>query len=250
MDYKLLQDIGLTEGETKVYLALIKLGETKTGQLAKEAHVSSSKVYKILDRLMNKGLVGTIIKGKIKYFNALEPTNILNYVQEKQKKLSEEAEMIKNLIPQLEFERKKSKEKTKATLYEGFKAIFNVYREILEDLKSDEEYYVIGAYYPKNKPEIRNFYHAFHQDRIKKKIKLNMIANYETKGELVKTTKSLSNIKFLPQYFITNMTILFYKNKAFIFFLTENPIGLVINSQEATNSLKSYFDVLWKIAKK
>ena len=51
MDVKLLHDIGLTDGETKVYLALISLGTTKTGPLASKAGVSSSKVYKILDRL-------------------------------------------------------------------------------------------------------------------------------------------------------------------------------------------------------
>ena len=51
MDMKILQDIGLSEGETKVYLALLRLGATKTGALAANAGVSSSKVYKILDRL-------------------------------------------------------------------------------------------------------------------------------------------------------------------------------------------------------
>jgi sugar-specific transcriptional regulator TrmB len=50
MDPKMLEEIGLTEGESKVYLALLKLGATKTGPLIKEADVSSSKVYKILER--------------------------------------------------------------------------------------------------------------------------------------------------------------------------------------------------------
>ena len=57
MDERLLQDIGLTNGESKVYLALLNLGETKTGELAKKSQVSSSKIYKILDRLEKKGIV-------------------------------------------------------------------------------------------------------------------------------------------------------------------------------------------------
>ena len=64
MDIKLLHDIGLTEGETKVYLALISLGTTRTGQLASKAGVSSSKVYKILDRLIKKVLSWACYTGK------------------------------------------------------------------------------------------------------------------------------------------------------------------------------------------
>ena len=69
MDSKILQDIGLSEGESKVYFALLKLGETKTGELSKQAGVSSSKVYKILDRLERKGMVGHVLKGEVKYFS-------------------------------------------------------------------------------------------------------------------------------------------------------------------------------------
>jgi len=80
MDTKIFQEIGLTEGETKVYLALLKLGETTKGSLAKEANVSSSKVYELVDKLEKKGLAGHIIKGKIKHFVAMEPKRILDYM--------------------------------------------------------------------------------------------------------------------------------------------------------------------------
>ncbi len=249
MDIKLLKDIGLTEGETKVYLTLIRLGETKTGQLAKEANISSSKVYKVLDKLMNKGLAGHIIKGKIKYFQAMPPKTILDYMKKKQVELDNKIEQVKHLIPTLEVERKKSKSKTRATLFEGFKAIFNIYRNVIEELKAGEEYYVIGAYYTKYHPEVMDFFYNYHKDRAKKRIKVNMLVNYEAKIELVPTTKICSSIRFLPQYFINKMMILFYKKKVFFFFMTEEPVGVMLESQEAVDSLKSYFNVLWKIAK-
>ena len=51
MDTKILTDIGLTQGEIKVYLALLKLGKSSTGPIANEAQISRSKLYSILDKL-------------------------------------------------------------------------------------------------------------------------------------------------------------------------------------------------------
>ena len=42
MDISILQEIGLTPGESKVYLALVKIGKTTTGPIAKESGVSAS----------------------------------------------------------------------------------------------------------------------------------------------------------------------------------------------------------------
>ena len=50
MNPKLLENIGLTEAETRVYLSLIELGSTKTGILSTKSKVSYSKIYKILYR--------------------------------------------------------------------------------------------------------------------------------------------------------------------------------------------------------
>ena len=54
MDKINLEEIGLTEGENKVYLALLKLGSSTIGRIIKEAQVSNSKIYDILDRLNKK----------------------------------------------------------------------------------------------------------------------------------------------------------------------------------------------------
>ena len=54
MDKKILHDIGLSEGEIKVYLALLKLGLAKKTELANGSGVSSSKVYEICNRLQKK----------------------------------------------------------------------------------------------------------------------------------------------------------------------------------------------------
>jgi sugar-specific transcriptional regulator TrmB len=52
----------LTKGESKVYQALLELGESPIGGIIKNSSVSHSKIYDILKRLAKKGLVSTIIR--------------------------------------------------------------------------------------------------------------------------------------------------------------------------------------------
>lgn len=249
MDSKLLQEIGLTEGETKVYLALLKLGETKTGELAKRAGVSSSKVYKILDRLEKKGIVGFVLKAGVKHFSPMNPKTILNYIEEKEKRLEEKKGEIKKIIPQFESLIKKSENKSQASIYEGINGVMNLFGNMLDELKAGEEYSVIGAKYAPIEG-IRELFYKHHLKRIDKKIKLNLLANSETKGNLEKTTVTFSNVKYLPGYLSTTMQIVFYKTKAFIVLWTENPVGFLIENPEAVKGFKAHFDFLWKIAKK
>jgi len=56
MDHSQLKAIGLTEGEIRVYLALLDSGLTTTGIVIKQSNITGSKVYNILDRLIEKGL--------------------------------------------------------------------------------------------------------------------------------------------------------------------------------------------------
>ncbi len=249
MDIKIFEEIGLTPGETKVYLALLKIGQSSTGAIARESQVSRSKIYHILDKLAKKGLAGYLIKGKIKYFKAMEPKRIIDYMEEKNKQFNEQKEIIQKMLPELESKQKSTKSKTEATLYEGFKAIKNFYLNILNELSSKETYYVIGATYGENKPGMREFFENYHKQRAKKKIKIKMLANYNTKKDLVKTTYLNAEIKFLPQYLISNMIIVFYKTKSFIFFLSKEPVGFLIENEEITKGFKSYFDAFWKVAK-
>ena len=248
MNPKLLEEIGLTEGESKVYLALLRLGSTKTGPLAKESGISSSKVYKVLDRLVKKGLAGHVTKGKIMYFSAMEPKRVLEYMEEKEKELEKKKDLIKELIPQLEIEQKLAKTATNAVVYEGFKACTNLFKNILDDLKSGDTYYVIGAGYG-NTSALRPFFHNHHKRRADKKIKLKMLANFDVKNNVEPPTKRNAEIRYLPQYLITNMEIVFYKDKAFIAMWTKSPSGFLIKNQEAVNSFRSYFDAFWKIAR-
>lgn len=250
MDTKALKDIGLTDGETKVYLTLSKLGETKTGPLAKEAEVSSSKVYKILDRLQKKGLVGFVTKNKVRYFKATEPERIIDYVNEKQREMEENKKTIEGLIPQLRLAQNLSGMHTEVTIFEGFKGLKNLFYNMLDELRNGDEYYVIGADYGEDMAGVRAFFEKYHQDRAAKDVKVNMLASYKTKGNLVKSTALKSTIRYLPENLFTKLDIIVYNDKVFLFFIAKDSKSIFIHNNDIAESFKTYFKTFWKMAKK
>ena len=101
MDTNLLERIGLTKGEIKTYLALLKLGSSSTGPIAKASQVSRSKLYSILDKLEKKGLVSHIEKNGVIYFQAVEPEKIKDFITEQENELKKLEQEFDSLLPRL-----------------------------------------------------------------------------------------------------------------------------------------------------
>ena len=246
MNESVLQEIGLTPGESKIYLALAKIGQTTTGPIAKESGVSASKVYKILDKLEVKGLIGKVVKGKITYYTASNPKQILHYIEDKEAMLQEKKLEAQKLVAQLLVQQNKHHENN-ASILQGFKAVTNAFTDIIDELKSGEEYKVLGATY-NDIPGLRSFFYKHHKRRAEKKIKLLMLVNHDI--TLEKTTAGHSEIKKLPKELDQLMEIVTYKDKVLIVLWTESPIAFLIQNKEANHSFNKYFETFWKTAKK
>ena len=82
-----LNKLGLTNGEARVYLSLLKLGSAKVGEIVKDSTISYSKVYDVLQRLSIKGLASQIIVENIRHFNAVEPYRLHEYIKRKEEEL-------------------------------------------------------------------------------------------------------------------------------------------------------------------
>lgn len=90
MDNHLLESLGLTKNEISVYLALLRLGETTAGLIVDESHVTRSKIYDLLERLQQKGLVSFIYKKSVRYYHAAPPQTIIHYLERKEQVLHEQ----------------------------------------------------------------------------------------------------------------------------------------------------------------
>lgn len=191
-----------------------------------------------------------MLKEGIRHFQAAEPKRILDYLHEREEELAEKKQRILEVLPQLELKQKLGRTKRQAEIYEGKRGIMNLYQGILDDLRKGEEYYVLGAGYGfKDSLGLRGFFQKYHAMRAKRGIKVNMLANADVQKLLVPATQLCSEIRFLPEELITEMMIVFYKDKSFIVLCSQEPASFLIYNPEMVQSFRKYFDLLWKNAK-
>lgn len=116
MDHEtLLSDLGLTEKEARIYLALLKMGEGAVQDIAKEAGVKRPTAYVVLDELRKKEAVLKVPQAKRTIYIAKSPSEL--YEQHIQK-----LSRVAQVLPLLEALHKKDK-RVNMLYFEGVKGI-------------------------------------------------------------------------------------------------------------------------------
>src|SRR3989344_7245931 len=101
MNTQILKQVGLTDTEIKVYLALLSVGSTSAGHLVEETGLYRKNLYDALNKLIDKGLVTYVIENKIKLFQAKNPENLEKYLDEKKAKIEEQKQEVQKTISEL-----------------------------------------------------------------------------------------------------------------------------------------------------
>jgi len=247
MNIKILEDIGLTKNESLVYLALTKLGTSKTGEILKESNLNSGKIYEILESLKEKGLVSESIINNIRNFSSAPPSQLLNYLKRKRDKIEKEEKEIIKELPLLEKIRNERIKETKAVTYIGFKGIKTAVDEALESMKKGEEILAMGVTERKD-IKYKDFWLGWTEKRLKRKIIAKHI--FSEKSDYYSHFKKL---KFTESRILTGLTPvtidIFGDEKVLILNYNEPETCIMIYDKNTATSFKNFFYQLWKIAK-
>jgi sugar-specific transcriptional regulator TrmB len=247
MDTKILEAVGFTKGEIKVYLALLELGETTTGPIIEKSGITGSKVYEILDKLIDKGLVSYIIREKTKHFQTASPKRLMDYINKKENELTQQKNQIEKIIPSLESIQKSKQKIQSSQIFEGYRGIRTVLNLILETLKQGEEYYAFALGDQVKDKNVLTFILNHHQRRIKKGIKVKLIA-----GSRKKEFAKVSKLKGLQLRYYDNpvpLGVFIFKDYVATLTFKEKPTAFLIKSEQIANSYRDFFVSLWEKSK-
>jgi len=251
MNTQILREIGLTEGEIKVYLALLKLGSTTSGPLTDNSGVSRSKIYNVLERLIKKGLVSFIIKEKTRYYQAEDPVRIQQYLDTKEKEFKKQKSEIDSLMPFLLKQKNSAQVLSEAQIYKGFKGVQAIVERIYMGLKKGESYCSLGIpVFQEDK--YHDYWKKDHLRRMKAGISCNLLFNQGASREILKNRNSYkgADARYMPIQVDTPAWILVYKNVTAIILQGEDALSIEITNKEIAHSFQQYFDAFWKLSKK
>jgi sugar-specific transcriptional regulator TrmB len=245
MNLELLKEIGLTDGEIKVYIALFQLGSTSTGALIKESQVHASKVYPILDRLIEKGLVSFVKEGKKTIYTANPATTIISYLDKLQSNIVDQKKSAEKLIEELTQLKNINSEKSETTVFKGSKGLKNAYNIAIQDLRKGEECYAM--FLPKVNPGLLSFFERFIKEVSKKGAHHYLLYNEPSpEAELVKNFAGV-NIKVgVQQEHYSPAEICVYGDYTLI--STSGGKGyltVLIKDKAVADSFKNQFKVIW-----
>lgn len=230
-----LTNLGVTPVESKLYLALLKIGRSQAGELSRKTGIHRRSVYDALERLIEKGLVSFIKENNKRIYYPSDPKMIKQLLEKKN-------EDIISIIPQLSQLYSEAKEKQETLFFRGKEGIKIIFEDQINEKK---EVLVIGG--SRIASEIMQFYIPHYtKKRVQNNVKLKIVYA----GEKRKTEIPLSEVRYLPKEFDSVAATNVYSNRVAIILWTENPMAILIRNDDIAQSYKKYFSLLWNMAKK
>lgn len=122
----------LSDLEIRVYLAALE-GPLTISQLAKKANVNRSGTYRIVENLVNKGLLSKELKMYGQHIVAEHPKKVLQLLANSQRKFRRKELEFEQLMPELVADFNTGENKSSIKIYEGRDGLENAYNLMLEE---------------------------------------------------------------------------------------------------------------------
>lgn len=238
-----LIELGFSDKEAGVYLALLELGPSTTTEISRAAKINRTTGYDILESLVSEGLVNPIGETKIQKFAAENPDRVIVFLENKIKQGQENLKLAYNLIPEL-LSVYNEKEKPKVKFYEGIERVKEAFEDTLT-AKKEILAYAVGA--DMFKSVGREYFRDYSEKKVARNIKVRVIApdDPESREVVLRDKEELRESLLVPKeqfYFSTEVNI--YNNKILTISWKEK-FAVVVESEEIANAQRKIFELAW-----
>jgi len=244
-----LEKIGLSEKETKVFLAALELGQDSVQNIAKKSGVNRATTYVVLETLIKKGLCSTFEQGKKTFYLANNPESLQGLFELQKKEVEERQKYFNLLLPNLQLIYNRQENKPVVRFFEGKQGLFSCLEEFLSHYKEGGDQFARMVY---NRdlldkaipPDEREKFRAV---RLKYQVKSRVLYNFS--GGEIATSADGERRQISAADFPISCDLGIYNDCLYMASLKQPLSAILIIDQQLADSFKSIFDLAWLGAK-
>jgi HTH-type transcriptional regulator, sugar sensing transcriptional regulator len=234
--YDALLAAGLTANEAKMYLAMLRIGSASVNEISRKAGVHRVNAYDLIERLIQKGLVSSVVRGAKKLYEPASPHKILDMLHDRQAHVT-------SVMPELVLDFNLRKEKQDVFVFKGPEGVMSAYGMMLEQGK---DIYALGGQ-GLNRKYLKHRHIKFDKARLKKKMKVHGL--YYESARSKKIASKMWHIKYLPDKFRSPLMVDICGDLVIILLATTDILAIVIQNKEVADGYRKHFTFMWEFAK-
>ncbi len=238
-----LSALGLDAQEARVYYSACQLGLTSIQKLAIRSELKRTTCYDIVRRLQEQGLITVEYQGVKRFFRAEPPEKLELMLEHKRSTLT-------TLLPELSNLFQYAPEEEAVKVYQGLTATKAVYKEILESVRTGDEYMVISAGEPWYQLDPK-YFQSFTEKRGEKSrrvgFRVRILQEDDPHARRQKQHEKAYNIsvKMFPKQLGLGINMVIVPKMVFIH-QVKNPVkGFLFTNPYIINLHQQIFEILW-----
>lgn len=234
-----LKALGLTDGEIKVYSAILNTGTATINKIHEKTGLERRTIYDVINKLIEKGLISYTTENKRKAYQISSPNKLKEEIREKQ----EELKKLESEIPEISKLFNSSKPEIRAEVFRGEEAIKSIFEDILN---YNEALFIGGGAYIKKR--LPFYWESYNKRRIELGVKwFNLVRADLPENEIIKDKLIAS--KILPKEFSGAPSVIFiYGDRVANVLWGKEFFAFVMESREIADNYKRYHKFLWEMA--
>jgi sugar-specific transcriptional regulator TrmB len=242
-----LELAGLSPEQAIIYSCLIENGQLPAGKISLKTPLKRGLVYKILDQLVEMGVIIKDEKpGKVATFEAAHPMKLNELAETKEKQAKNAQEVLKSILGPLTSDYNLKLSKPGIGYYVGAAGVEKIYDDIL---RTGQDVFLVRAVYEeKHAVGLHPITDAFIKKRVKAGIKVTALTpqdEFITEKRLAQDAERLlTRVIISKEMYNAPVEINIYGNKIALVSYGNELLGLIVESPQIAGAFRQLFNLL------
>ncbi|MBN2095474.1 MAG: helix-turn-helix domain-containing protein [Candidatus Aenigmarchaeota archaeon] len=237
-----LKKFDLTDAESKIYLDLLRFGESTAPEIVKRIKFYKATVYNALSNLERKGLVTHMKRRGREVYSPESPKKFFEMLEEKKS-------CFESVFPLLEKMHTSKSPKREVRVIDGMEGLKAYFSDVCE---VGGELYTVGSalqMIPVMKHRAMQFLNKFKKEGISAK------AIFVDKSDVRELASGLSQIfpiakvRFYPEEYFSTVSFATYGDRLTLLTCSDEPLVVIIRDQRFADAFRKFFEMIWLVSR-